>query len=102
METPADAVPAVLPYHRAVSLFGIFLDGGADISQTNPGTHHFDADTHGFVADTSQPLCLYCGLAGKEHLAGVAVISVLDDRNIDIQTVALFQFLVTGDAMADH
>jgi hypothetical protein len=37
-----------------------------------------------------------------EHAAGVAVITILDDGNVDVHDVAVLQRLVIGNAMAHH
>jgi len=43
------------------------------------------------------------GVANTEHLAGVTVEAILDDRDIDIDDVSIAQDLaVTGDSVADH
>jgi len=40
-------------------------------------------------------------LADDEHAAGVAVPAVLDDGDVDVDDVALFERLVIGDAVAN-
>ncbi|MNN46538.1 hypothetical protein D3C81_1609220 [compost metagenome] len=40
-------------------------------------------------------------MADGEHLAGVAVVTVLDHRDVDIDDVAILQRFVVGDAVAD-
>ncbi|MNT32463.1 hypothetical protein D3C72_1683460 [compost metagenome] len=37
-----------------------------------------------------------------EHAAGVAVVAVLDDGDVDVQGVAILERLVVRDAVADH
>ncbi|RMS02430.1 hypothetical protein ALP75_200820 [Pseudomonas syringae pv. actinidiae] len=37
-----------------------------------------------------------------KHSAGVAVVTVLDDRDVDVQRVAVLELPVAGDAVADH
>ena len=42
-------------------------------------------------------------IAHLHHDAGIAVVFVLDHGDIDIDDIAVFQFLgVRGDAVADH
>ena len=41
------------------------------------------------------------GRAHEEHLAGIAVVAVLDDGDVDVDDVAVFELFVAGDAMAD-
>jgi hypothetical protein len=62
--------------------------------------HHFDALEHALVRHLHQPLRLHRGLAHEEHLAGIAVVAVLDDGDVDVDDVAFLEFFVARDAMA--
>ena len=72
----------------------------ADVAQGDARPDQVDADAHAFVADARKPLGGNTRLADEEHLAGVAMEAVLDDRDVDIQGVAPLQHLVTRDAVA--
>jgi len=101
VEDLADAVAAVLAHHGEVVGLGVFLDGVADIAQVNAGFHQLNAQHHAFVADAAQALGENGRLADEEHLAGITVVAVFDDGDVDIDDVAVFQLFITGNAVAD-
>jgi len=72
-----------------------------DITQSDARPDQFDAEAHAFVADAGEPPGGNARLADEEHLAGVAVEAILDDRDVDIHGVAPLQHLVARDAVAD-
>ena len=100
VEFPADAVAAVLPHHRVVLGLDMLLDGVADVAEVAPGRTVRCRCTgiRGDLADQARP---DGRLADEEHLAGVAVVAVLDDGDVDVDDVAVFQRLGAGDAVAD-
>jgi hypothetical protein len=53
------------------------------------------------VGHVHHPAGAHRGLADEEHAAGVAVVAVLDDGDVDIEDVAVLEPPVTGDAVAD-
>ena len=53
------------------------------------------------MAHTAQSLGKNGGFAHKEHLAGIAVVAVFDDGDVDIDDIAVFEFFVAGNAVAD-
>src|SRR5690606_16385278 len=57
---------------------------------------------HAFLGDLGQALGPFRYLADHEHLAGIAVVAVLDYGDVDVQHIAVLQRLVVGDAVADH
>ena len=62
-----------------------------------------DASQHGFVRRLHQAPRQHTGGSDEKHAAGVAEPAILDDGNIDVDDVALFQNLLgRGDAMANH
>ena len=101
VEDFADAVATVFTHDGKVVGLGVLLDGVADVTEVDAGFDHLDAQFHAFVADAHQSLGENAGLADEEHFAGVAVVAVFDDGDVDIDDVAIFQFFVTGNAVAD-
>lgn len=102
VEHLADAMAAVFADHREAVLFRVLLDDFADIAQVRARTHHGNALVHAFLGDLAEAVGPFRGLADQEHLAGVAVVAVLDDGDVDVEDVAFLQRLLVGDAMADH
>src|SRR5690606_17931722 len=77
------------------------LDGMADIARGVPRAHLGYAAHHRLVGDVHQPLGGPLHLADGIHAARIAVPAVNDQRDVDIDDVALAQRLVVGDAVAD-
>ncbi|MCY1365116.1 hypothetical protein D9M69_519500 [compost metagenome] len=102
VEHRADAVAAVLADHRVAQLLGMFLDHFADVAQARARPDQLDALVHAFLGHAAELVGPFRDLAHGEHLAGVAVVAVLDHRHIDVEDVAILERLVIGDAMADH
>ena len=78
------------------------LYGVADIAQAHAGTHQGDTFEHAFATEIDQTFCLDGRFAHEKHFAGVAVKTVFDNRDVDIDNVAFLENLVTGNAVADH
>jgi len=97
----ADAMAAVFAYYRKVVGFGVFLDAVADIAQVDAGFNHFHTQFHTLMADAAQALGENRRFADEEHFAGIAVVAVLDDGDVDIDDVAIFEFFGARDAVAD-
>src|SRR5690606_40605472 len=74
----------------------------ADIAETGAGADDLDALVEAFLSDAAQSFGPFGNLADHEHPAGVAVVAVLDHGDVDIEDVAILQWLVIRDAMADH
>ena len=102
MKGAADAVPAVFAHHRATVRLGMSLDGVTDIAQAYAGAYQCDALEHAFATEIDQTFCLNRRFAYEKHFTGVAVKAVFDDRDIDIDDVALLKNLVARNSVADH
>ena len=97
---PADAVAAVLAHHRKFLLLDEGLDGVPDVPEVRAGLHLPDAAPHGLVAGLGEALRRHRGLADEVHAAGVAVKSIPDHRDVDVDDVAGLERLVVRDAVA--
>ena len=97
----ANAVAAELAHHAQAVAFGKLLDRVPDVAQVGSGLDLQDAVPQRLVGQGAQALGGDGGLAHDVHAAGVAVPAVLDDGDIHVQDVALFQRLVVRDAVAD-
>src|SRR5690606_8702956 len=74
-----------------------------NIAEPGAGPYQFDSFIKAFLSDPYQTLGGNAGFADKIHLAGVAMVAILDHSGVDIQDVTFFQdFLVTGNAVANH
>ena len=103
VEHLADAVAAVLAHHRVVVLFRVLLDNVADIAQGGAGLDELQGLVQALLGDLDQALGVGCHIAHLHHDAGVAVVFILDHGDIDIDDIAVLQFLgVRGNAVAHH
>jgi hypothetical protein len=73
----------------------------ADVAESHARGHHLDAAAHGLVGHLADAPAADGRLAHVEHAAGVAVPAVLDDRDVDIDDIALLQPALAGNAVAD-
>ena len=100
MKTAADAMAAVLAHYRAMVAFGVLLDDMANIAEAGARFDQANAQAHAFECDLAHALRLDRRLADKKHLAGVTVKLVLDDSDVDIDDITVFQLLVAGYTVA--
>jgi hypothetical protein len=73
----------------------------ADVAKAHARGHHLDGAPHGLVGHLADAPAADGRLAHVEHAAGVAVPAVLDDRDVDIDDIALLQPALAGNAVAD-
>ena len=101
MEQTAQAMPAKFAHHSIAELARMFLDRSANIAQPCARLRCLNPQHHAFMGDLDQALGLQRRLASKIHPAGVAMPTIEQRRHINIDNVALFQRLFTGDAVAN-
>ena len=99
---PPDAVAAELAHHRAVVALGVLLDRVTDVAEPGARPNLFDPEPEALAADPGDALPDARRLADEEHPARVAVVAVLDHRDVDVDDVALPEPAVARDAVADH
>jgi len=101
MKVLAYAVAAELLNNRESMGLSMTLDRVTDITKGCAGFDLKNPEIHGFLADFCQTACPDWNLAYQKHLAGVAMVTVLDDGDIDIDDVATLQLLGSGNAVTD-
>src|SRR5689334_11287410 len=97
----ADAVAAKFAHHTEAVGFGVALYRMADVAQPRIGFHRMYAAPHAFVSDFDQALGLDGWHADIEHAAGVAVPAILDDRDVDVDDIAVLELFFARHAVAD-
>ncbi len=101
VEYLADAVATEFADYAVAGFFSVLLDHIADIAQMRARFDLGNAQPHALVGDVAQAFGHDRRFADVEHAAGVAVIAVLDYGDVEIYDVAVFQYLVARDAVAD-
>src|SRR5260221_670623 len=101
VEFPSDSMAAELAHDGVAVGFGVLLNRRADVTEKCPGAHLADAEPHALVSGLAQPLCLDGGFADVVHAAGIAVKTVLDHGDVDIQYVARLEHALARNAVAD-
>ena len=96
-----DTMTAVLANDAESFSFGDALDGMADVAQRGSRANLLNACAHCLVGRAHQPLGQDSRFADEEHAAGVTKPAVLDDGDVDIDDVAVLQFLVGWNTVAD-
>src|SRR5262249_8398876 len=95
-------VTAELAYHREPVTLGKALDRGTDVAQMRTRPHRANSAPHRLVGDLAKPLGLDRRRANAEHATRIAVIAVLDHRDVDVDDVAVLEPLVAGYAVTNN
>jgi len=98
---PADPMATKFTDHGIALRFGMTLDCMADITQGYTGFGHVDPETQAVIGSSGQSLGQNRRFADKEDLAGVTVVPILDDRDVDIDHVAGFESFLVRNTVAD-
>lgn len=77
----------------------MLLDGLANIAQMCARSDLGDAEPEAFKGNFTQALGLNRYIANLKHAACIAVIALLDGRDIEIDDVAILQLSVAGNPM---
>src|SRR6266705_2955608 len=101
VEFSPDSMAAELAHDAVAVGFGMLLDRRADVTEKSPGTHLTDAEPHALVSGLAQPFCLDRRFADVVHAAGIAVKTVLDHGDVDVQDVARLEHALPRNAVAD-
>src|SRR5712672_2884200 len=101
VEFTPDPMAAELAHHAVAVAFGMLLDRGTDVTEKSPGPHRPDAQPHALVGGLAQALCLDGGFSDVVHAAGIAVKTVFDHRDVDIQDIARLEHALPRNAVAD-
>ena len=101
MKLLADAVAAEFAHHGITAGLRVPLNGMADIAQGGARFDLGNAAPHAFVGDVAQALGLGRGRADTVHAAGVAVVAILDGRDVQVDDVAVLQHAIAGNTVAD-
>ena len=100
VEAFADAMSTVFTDDREIVRFGMLLDSMPDITQVGARPYQLDTQFHAFMGNLADTFSANRWFADVKHFAGIAVIAIFYDGDIDIDDIALLQFLLTGDAVA--
>ena len=96
-------MPAEFAHHAIAELARMRFDRSTNIAQPRAGfARRFNPQHQAFIGHIDQPLGLDRRFTGKEHAAGVAMPSIEQRRDIDIDDIAIFQRLFTRNAVANH
>ena len=92
----SDAVPAVFAHDGKIMFLGVSLNRVTDVPEAHAGFDHADSLQHAFVRDLHQTLRLDRGFADKKHFAGISVVAIFDNGDVDVDDISLFGFLSPG------
>ena len=102
MEALANPVAAVFTDHGTTPRFGKALDGVTDIAKPDTGPDHFNTGHHRSVSNVADTITLDRRLANRKHLAGITVPAILDDGDIDVHDIPVFQAFLIRYPMTDN
>ncbi len=92
----ADSVTAVLSYHRITICFRVGLDDVTDIPEGDAWLDDVDGLVEAFLGDSDQFAGMRSNVAHQKHLAGVTVVAILDDGNINVDDIAFFRMAASS------
>src|SRR6266704_1037625 len=101
VEFSPDSMAAEFAHDAVAVAFGMLLDRRADVTEISSGAHLPDAEPHALVSGLAQPFCLDRRLADVVHAAGIAVKTVLDHGDVDVQDIASLEHALPWNAVAD-
>ena len=94
VEQTTQTMPTKFADYAVTVALGMRLDGVANVADAVTGLCRLDAQHQAFIGYIDQTPRLYRHIADKEHAAGVAVPTIEHRRDIDVDDVAVLQFLV--------
>ena len=98
----ADAVAAEFAHDGETMALGVVLDRRADVAEMRSRLDGANAVPHRLVRDFAQPPGLDRRCPHVEHAAGVAVETVLDDCDVDVDDIAGLELLIARDAVTNN
>src|SRR6266849_70283 len=101
VEFSPDSMAAEFAHDAVAVAFGMLLDRRAVVTEKSPGAHLADAEPHTLVRGLAQPFCLDRRFADVVHAAGIAVKTVFDHGDVDIQDISGLEHALPGNAVAD-
>src|SRR3989338_5947211 len=101
MELPANAVSAKVAHYAVTQWLDEALDGMANVAQISARLDYADAAPHRLPGDLAQASGQNRRPSSVKHPAAVAVITILDDGDVDVHDVAVPERFIVGHAVAD-
>lgn len=101
VEGPAKPVSAEISNDAASLAFGIRLNGSANGARSDTRLYRGNAELKALVRDVDQPLSASRDVTDGEHPAGVAMPAIDDQCDVNVDDIALAQWLWAWNAMAD-
>ena len=103
MKDASNAVAAILSNDGIVMRLAMLLNYMTDIAEGDAGLNKFNSLVEAFLSHFDQAFRMVWHFAYTEHLAGIAMETVLNDSDINIDDVPGFQGLaIAGDAVTNH
>lgn len=101
VKAAADAVALVVSHDFEFTLGRIFVNGSADVADLAVRLDGSDADPQRFERRLDQAFCIVGNFADQERFRLVTVPAVDDRRQVDVDNVAVFQFVLIWNSVTD-
>ncbi|VXA81772.1 conserved hypothetical protein [Aeromonas veronii] len=102
VELGTDAVAAVVTHHGETGLLDDWLNNSANLGNAGTRTHLLDSGVEALLRNLAELAAQRGGFTHDEHGRGIAVVTILDNGDIQVDDVAIAQLLVVRDAVTDH
>ena len=101
MEISANTMATKLPDDAIPGIFSKSLDGVPNVPQTVARAHLPNAEPHGLIGYRAQTLRLFPDFTNLKHAAGITMETILDDRDVNIDDIAVLERPGTRYAVAN-
>ena len=91
-----------ITHNRKPGGLGVLLNMVANITQRCAWLDGPDGPHHRLMGDLGQAAGFHRWLTDPEHPAGIAIPSIQNDGNIDVEDITILQHLFRGNAVADN
>src|SRR5579864_2955390 len=101
VEQASDAVTAKVTNDTVPVRLGMALNRVCDIAQMIAGLRLLDAECQTFIGDVDKLARFQTHIANQVHPARVSVPAIEDRSDVDVDDVALLEWAIAGDSVAD-
>src|SRR5690606_38631699 len=101
VEKPTEAVADKVAHHAHAFAFGNRLDRCANVAGRISGLGGLDASGEAFIGHFNETLGLPRNFTHRIHAAGITMPAVNDERQVDIEDIALAQWPAVRNSVAD-